>query len=213
MPRTWLFDLDNTLHDAGARIFPRINRAMSEYIRRHLGIDEAQANALRQRYWKRYGATLLGLMRHHGIDPRDFLRCTHRFDDLASLVVAERGLKAMLRRLPGRKIVFSNAPARYTRAVLAIAGIERCFDAVYPVERLRYSPKPSKLAYLRLLRAERLAPRACVMVDDSLPNLRAAKRLRMTTVWIAPGARRPPGVDVRIPSVMDLPRRFGRKAD
>ncbi|MDR0578442.1 MAG: pyrimidine 5'-nucleotidase [Candidatus Accumulibacter sp.] len=206
--RTWLFDLDNTLHDAGAHIFPRISRAMRDYIRRHLGLDETQATALRQSYWKRYGATLPGLMRHHGIDPEDFLRRTHQFHDLPRLVVVERGLKAMLDRLPGRKIVFSNAPLHYARAILAIAGIDHCFDAVYSIERLRYRPKPSTHGFLRLMRAERLAPESCVMVDDSLPNLRKAKRLGMTTVWVDPGTRRPPCADIRVASVLDLPSRL-----
>jgi putative hydrolase of the HAD superfamily len=206
--RTWLFDLDNTLHDADAHIFPRLGHAMREYIGRLLNLDEAQAGELRMRYRKRYGATLLGLMRHHGVDPRDFLRQTHQFHDLASMVVAERGLKAMLERLPGRKIIFSNAPLHYARRILAITGIGGCFDAIYSIERLRFRPKPSTQSFLRLLRAERLAAHTCIMVEDSLPNLRTAKRLGMTTVWVHPGTRRPPCADVRVASVLDLPRRF-----
>ena len=37
--KTWLFDLDNTLHQATPHIFPHINRSMTEYIERHLGVD------------------------------------------------------------------------------------------------------------------------------------------------------------------------------
>ena len=206
--RAWLFDLDNTLHDADAHIFPRLGYAMREYIGRLLNLDEAQAGELRMRYWKRYGATLLGLMRHHDVDPRDFLRQTHQFHDLASLVVAERGLKAMLERLPGRKIIFSNAPFSYTRRILAITGIGRCFDAVYSIERLRFKPKPATQSFLRLLRIEGLAARSCIMVEYSLPNLRTAKRLGMTTVWVHPGTRRPPYADVQVASVLELPRRL-----
>jgi putative hydrolase of the HAD superfamily len=206
--RTWLFDLDNTLHNASAHIFPQIGRLMRDYIRRHLNLGEAQATALRQYYWQRYGATLLGLMRHHDIDPQDFLWRTHQFHDLASMVVAERGLKAMLRRLPGRKIIFSNAPLHYTRAILAITGIGRCFDAVYPVERFRFLTKPATRGFLYLLRAERLAPESCIMVEDSLGNLRTAKRLGMTTVWVSPGTRMSPCADIRIASVLDLPHRL-----
>ena len=79
--RTWLFDLDNTLHNASARIFPHISRLIREYMQQHLSLDEAEATALRQRYWRRYGATLLGLMRHHDVDPRHFLHHSHQFDD------------------------------------------------------------------------------------------------------------------------------------
>jgi putative hydrolase of the HAD superfamily len=78
----WLFDLDNTLHDATPHIFPHINRAMAAYIREHLGVDDDEATRLRLEYWQRYGATLLGLMRHHGTDPQHFLCHTHQFPDL-----------------------------------------------------------------------------------------------------------------------------------
>lgn len=209
-PRTWLFDLDNTLHDADAYAFPQINRAMTQYICTHLQVDEAQAGQLRRDYWQRYGATLLGLMRHHGTDPEHFLRHTHQLPELASNLVAERGLRAMLRRLPGRKLIFSNAPQQYVSAVLALIGIERCFDAVYSVESLRYQPKPATGGFLRLLRKEALEARACVLIDDTLPNLQAAKRLGMQTVWVNRATRRPPYVDVRLSSVLELSGRRAR---
>ena len=208
--RTWLFDLDNTLHDANPHIFPHINRAMTDYIVTHLEVAPAEAAQLRQDYWQRYGATLLGLMRHHGTEPQHFLDHTHRFPDLAGSVVATPGLRAMLRGLSGRKIVFSNAPLEYVSAILAILGIDRCFDAVYSVERLHFQPKPATAGFLHLLRRESLDPRACIMVEDTLPNLKTAKRLGMKTVWVSACTRRPPYVDVTLPSVMRLPRELAR---
>lgn len=207
---TWLFDLDNTLHNASPHIFPHINRSMTGYIRDHLGLTDQEASELRQHYWQRYGATLLGLMRHHGTDPRHFLWHTHQFPDLKRMVVFERGLRAMLRRLPGRKIVFSNAPLHYAEAVLALTGIGDCFDAVYTVERVRFQPKPAVGGFRHLLRAEGLTPQRCIMVEDSLPNLQTAKRLGMKTVWVSTNTRQPPYVDVRLASVLDLPRRLAR---
>ncbi len=208
--RVWLFDLDNTLHNASAHVFPYINRAMMAYICQHLNIDETAATQLRQSYWDRYGATLLGLMRHHDTDPRHFLHHTHQFPDLPGMIVAERGLKAMLQRLPGRKIIFSNAPRVYTEAVLGITGIRRCFDAVYSVEQLRYKPKPTTAGFMHLLRDENIDPRNCVMVEDTLLNLETAKRLGMKTVWVSACTRGSPLVDVKIRSVLDLPGRLGR---
>jgi putative hydrolase of the HAD superfamily len=208
--KTWLFDLDNTLHNASPHIFPHINRAMTAYIVEHLRVDEAEASRIRQHYWQRYGATLLGLIRHHNTDPHHFLWHTHQFPALKHMVVFERGLKAMLRRLPGRKIVFSNAPLHYIEAVLEHTGIGRCFDAVYSVERLRFQPKPAPAGFHHLLRAERLNPRRCIMVEDTLPNLLTAKSLGMKTVWVSTCTRQPPSVDVKLRSVLDLPRRLGR---
>lgn len=206
----WLFDLDNTLHDADPHVFPHINRSMREYIERHLGLDETEASQLRQHYWVRYGATLLGLMRHHGTDPVHFLRETHRFADLKGMLVFERAVKAALRRLPGRKIVFSNGPSHYTEEVLRLTDMTRLFDAVYSVDTVGFRPKPMREGFRALLRAERLDPRCCIMVEDSLANLVAAKGLGMKTVWVSTGSRQPPCVDMKIRSVLDLPRRVGR---
>jgi len=70
----WLLDLDNTLHDALTHIMPRIDRAMTDYVMTHLSVNEVQANLLRLQYWQRYGATLLGMVRHHGVDATHFLQ-------------------------------------------------------------------------------------------------------------------------------------------
>jgi len=208
--RTWLFDLDNTLHNASPHIFPHINRSMREYIERHLGVDEQEASRIRQTYWDRYGATLTGLVRHHGVDPRHFLHETHQFENLHRMVVFERGLKAMLQRLPGRKIIFSNAPRHYTEAVLRLAGIRHEFAAVYSIEQLRFRPKPAVSGFLRILRRERLDAKRCVMVEDSLANLVTAKRLGIRTVWVSAGLRRSTHVDVRLRRVTRLPAFLGR---
>jgi putative hydrolase of the HAD superfamily len=204
-PRVWLFDLDNTLHDASARIFPHINRSMREYIERHLDVDEAEATRIRQHYWHRYGATLLGMMRHHGTDANHFLWHTHQFEQLERMVVFHRALRGMLRRLPGRKIVFSNAPQHYTMAVLDILGIRPLFDSVWCIERLGFQPKPMPQAFHRLLRGERLNPARCIFVEDSPENLKVAKRLGMTTVLISRGPCVPAHVDLRLQSILDLP--------
>jgi putative hydrolase of the HAD superfamily len=204
--RVWLFDLDNTLHDASPQIFPHINRSMREYIERQLQVDADEATRLRQDYWERYGATLLGLMRHHGTDPRHFLWHTHQFERLERMIRYERPLASLLRRLPGRKIVFSNAPTHYTEAVLSILRIRRLFDSVWSVERLRYQPKPLPQAFRRLLRGERLQPSRCIFVEDSPINLKAAKRLGMKTVLISRRPKTPAYVDLRLQSILHLPR-------
>ena len=208
---TWLFDLDNTLHNATPHIFPHINRSMCEYIERHLGVDEHEATRIRQHYWEHYGATLLGLIRHHGTDPRHFLRETHCFPELQRMVVFEKPLRHALRRLPGRKIIFSNAPRHYAESILDITGLGRLFDAVYSIENVRFQPKPMPAGFRALLHAERLHPSQCIMVEDSLPNLVTAKKLGMTTVWINNGQRQSAFVDIKIRSVLQLPGRYGRR--
>ena len=202
--------MDNTLHNAVPHIFPRINRAMTDYLQAHLGLEELAATELRRRYWMRYGATLLGLMRHHGTDPRHFLHQTHRLEDLERLVVCEPQLRAVLARLPGRKFVFSNAPVHYSRAVLKALCIADLFDGVFSIEHTRYRPKPDCYGFLRLTRANHLRPQRCIMVEDTLCNLRTAKKLGMKTVWIGAAARAPGYVDASISSIRQLPRMLTR---
>jgi putative hydrolase of the HAD superfamily len=206
----WIFDLDNTLHNASPHIFPHINRSMTAYLQRYLRLSEEDAGKLRAHYWRSYGATLLGMMRHHGTDPEHFLRETHAFPDLSGMVVFERGLAAMLRRLPGRKLVLSNAPREYALAVLQMMGVDSQFDALHCIESTDYQPKPSLGAFRSLLRAHGLIASRCIMVEDSRENLRPAKRLGMKTVWITREPRAPAYVDVKIASVLALPRLLGR---
>ena len=73
MPKLWLFDLDDTLFEASGGMLHKIHLLMNEYMCRELGMEWEEASALRRHYWSVYGATFLGLWRHHGIDPRDFL--------------------------------------------------------------------------------------------------------------------------------------------
>jgi len=203
---SWVFDLDNTLHDASPQIFPHINRAMTDWIRRELGLDEAAASDLRNHYWRRYGATLLGLMRHHAVKPANFLWDTHQFDDLGRMVTGASRLRMILRRLPGRKFVFSNAPAHYSRAVLRALDVADVFDDVFSIERTAYRPKPDSAGFLRLARANRLRLTRCIMIEDTLENLRTAKRLGMRTVWVSREARAPGYVDAVVEDVAELPR-------
>jgi putative hydrolase of the HAD superfamily len=206
----WIFDLDNTLHNATPHVFPHINRSMTAYLQQHLELDEAAASALRVHYWQRYGATLSGMMRHHATDPDHFLWHTHQFPQLPQMVLREPRLRHALKRLPGRKLVFSNAPLHYARAVLELLRVDDLFDGVFAIEQARYRPKPQLAGFVRLLRKYRLDPARCVMVEDSAENLQAAKRLGMKTVLVGGALRKPAYVDVKIRDVMELPRLLGQ---
>ena len=204
--RVWVFDLDNTLHNASPHIFPHINRAMTGYLQTHLGLDETAATELRRHYWQRYGATLIGLMRHHATDPRHFLRVTHELPDLDRMLVCEPALRATLQRLPGRKLVFSNSPVHYAVAVLEALGIADLFDDVFSIEHTGFRPKPDSYGFLKLFRRNRVRARACIMVEDTLENLKTAKKLGMSTVWVARAAKIPGYVDFSVRNLLQLPR-------
>ncbi len=206
--RVWIFDLDNTLHDARARIFPAMHDQINGFLKRHFGVDDAGANAMREKFWRTYGTTLDGLVRHHGVHPRQYLAETHVFPELADMVVHENAVKHALLRLGGTRLVFSNAPRHYVEEILRHIGLERYFDAVYTIEDTGYRGKPHRWSFHRVLREHRLDPHRCAMIDDILENLRTAHQLGMSTVWVSATGRRVPYVDMRISSVTELPRRI-----
>lgn len=201
--RVYIFDLDDTLHNASAHIFPVMNQAMTQYIQDFLGLDEQDACALRRHYWKVYGATLKGLMRHHGVNPHHFLTETHAF--LENHMVQEtKRLRHFLGSLAGRKVVFTNAPKHYAERVLQVLGIEDCFELLFSVESSKFHAKPSVRGFQMLLKTLRVKPSDCVMLEDSLPALQTAKRLGMRTIWVTKKLQKPNFVDHRINSVLAL---------
>ena len=206
----WIFDLDNTLHNASPHIFPHINRSMTAYLQQHLGLNEKAASELRMHYWQRYGATLSGMMKHHDTDPVHFLWHTHQFPELQRMVLSEPRLRHMLKLLPGRKFVFSNAPERYAHAVLKLLRVDDLFDDIFAIEHTSFKPKPQMAGFMKLLRKHRLNSSQCVMVEDSAENLQAAKRLGMRTVWVNAKLRFPAYIDVKIRNVSELPRIMSR---
>jgi putative hydrolase of the HAD superfamily len=200
----WIFDLDDTLHNASAHIFPVMNRAMTQYIMDALDLDEVAAHQLRQHYWQIYGATLKGLMRHHGVDAYHFLKSTHAFMDLPNMVIQVKRLKHLLKSLKGRKCVFTNAPRAYAMRVLEILGIEDCFELVFSVESTKFHAKPSARGFALLLKSLNINAKDCVMLEDNLPALMTAKRLGMRTIWVSKKLQKPNFVNYRINSVLAL---------
>ncbi len=193
-PRVWLFDLDNTLHNASYAAFGGINESMDAYIVEELGVGREEANALRLRYLLRYGATLLGLVRHHGVKAEHFLHRTHLLPGLEGRVHGHAHDFDAIARLPGRKIVLTNAPRVYVERVLGALGVGMLFERVLSIEDMvmfgHLRPKPDA-RMLRWVAAHlRVPPSRCVLVEDTLVHQKAARRVGMATVWMQRWARR-----------------------
>jgi len=184
----WLFDLDNTLHDASNAAFGEMHVAMGAYVAGHLGIDEEQAARLRERYWLRYGATLLGLVRHHGVRAAHFLDQTHRLPGLEERLRASSSDRAALAALRGRKFILTNAPRAYAMRVLTTLRLLRHFDGVVTIEDMTMfgalRPKPDARMLRQVASTLGVAPSRCILVEDTLAHLKSARSLGMYTVWM-----------------------------
>jgi putative hydrolase of the HAD superfamily len=153
---TWLFDLDNTLYP--------------------------EALALQKRYLAEHGLTLRGLMTHHGVDP-DVYHATFHDVPLDCLEVDE-ALKRALARLPGRRLIFTNSDDVHTGRVVEALGLTGLFDAVFHIGSADFAPKPSPLAFQRILAAHDIDPAVTAFFEDSEHNLEPAAALGMTTVLV-----------------------------
>ena len=211
----WLFDLDNTLHDSSRAMFPAIDRSMTSAVMQSLDLDLDAATQLRTRYWKRYGATVIGMVRHHGVDAEAFLNLSHAFD-VASLVHSESGLAYKLGRLKGRKIVLTNAPLKYAREVLKTLGVLHHFERLWSINHMclqgQLKPKPSAALMKQVLARIGAPAQQVVLVEDTLRNLKTARQIGMRTVHIFhPGtpfsgkhSGRSGYVDLRVNSIGEL---------
>lgn len=190
--RTWVFDLDNTLYPPQMRLFDQIEVKMTDWVMRALAVDRARADHLRAHYWQSYGTTLAGLMAEHGVDPGPYLHEVHDID--FSVLAPDPALAEAIARLPGRKIVYTNACVPYAESVLRARGLSGLFDAVYGVEEAGFHPKPEARAFATIFARDGLDPTTSAMFEDDIRNLVVPHALGMRTVHVAPEARPEPHI-------------------
>jgi putative hydrolase of the HAD superfamily len=178
---TWLFDLDNTLYSPDSDVFPQIHKRMSLFIMQRFGMDEEQANKRRADYFYTYGTTMRGLMIEHQVHPTEFMDFVHDVD--LGTIQPDPRWNTVLHKLPGRKIIFTNADHRHAKRILQHLGIATEFPDIFDITAGDYACKPDEGPYLTLLKKFGLKAGECCMIDDMEKNLETAAKLGMRTVW------------------------------
>ena len=186
--RSWIFDLDNCLYPASAGLFDLIDQRMGAYIQRLLDCDPVEARRVQKHHFHTHGTTLAGLMKEHGVDPNHFLNDVHAIP--LDRIKSDQSLASSLDRLPGRKFVFTNGDATYARRVLDAIGVNDRFDDLHDIHASSYRPKPDPHGYQLLCERFGIEPSQALLADDMAANLKPAKELGMTTVWVDNGSER-----------------------
>lgn len=182
----WLFDLDHTLYPPECGLMGLVDDRMNAYIQRLTGLDDDDAKALRRQYFLDHGTTLAGLMHHHGIDPAAYVADVQTVS--MDCLTPEPALRAALQRLPGRRLVFTNAGGDYAERALAKLEIDDLFEDLFHLEAADYVPKPNPQTFARLVHRHAIdAGKACFF-EDSERNLAPAAAMGMTTVLVGPKA-------------------------
>jgi putative hydrolase of the HAD superfamily len=178
----WVFDLDNTLYPAAARLFDQIDRRMCAFIADYLKIDHETAYRTQKSYFREHGTTLRGLMIRHGMDPADYLDYVHDIDLAA--IVPDPALTRGIEALPGRKVIFTNSTETHASRVVERLGIAHHFEAIFDIRDADYLPKPDPAVYQKMIENHDIDAGAAVMVEDIKRNLAPAAAMGMATVWL-----------------------------
>lgn len=184
---TWLFDLDNTLYPAESGFMAEIVVRMTDFVEKVTGLPRDEAFRLQKAYLAEHGLTLKGMMLNHGVDPADFHAIFH--DMSLEALAHDPDLLAALERLPGRRLIFTNADEVHAERVLKHLGLRDLFDDVFHIASFDFAPKPDPLGFQRMIDAHSLDPQATSFFEDSEKNLKPAADLGMTTVLV--GSRAP----------------------
>lgn len=204
-----IFDLDNTLYPPTRGVVERVDARINRYMVDRLGMSPEDAAALRARYRDAHGTTLNGLMRHHEIDPDDYLTTVHEIG-VEELLAPDPLLGAMLANLRQRKAIFTNGSATHAERVLECLGVRPHFSQIFSLESVAYVPKPHREAFETVLARLGVAASECLFVDDRHDNLATARALGMHSILVSHGADvTEVSVDGVITSILDLPALLG----
>ncbi|HEX7858089.1 MAG TPA: pyrimidine 5'-nucleotidase [Sphingobium sp.] len=183
---SWIFDLDNTLYPPECDLFALMDVRMTAYVARISGLGLDEARVLQKSWFRDHGTTLCGLMAHHDVDPIDFLTEVH--DIALDRLEPDASLKAAITRLPGRRLIYTNGDANYAGRVLDRLELSDLFECVHDIHACAYVPKPRPEGYAALCDSYHVEPMRAAFFEDMARNLRPAKALGMTTVWLNNGS-------------------------
>jgi putative hydrolase of the HAD superfamily len=109
-------------------------------------------------------------------------------------------------------VAFSNGPRLYVERVLKEIGVARYFDRenLFAVTDVLPHCKPDRGSFELVLNRVGAMPEQCIMVEDSMKNIRAAKELGMKTILIMGEGRKrkalsKPAEDAEATKVGDAP--------
>ena len=178
----WIFDLDNTLYSGKTRVFEQVEKKMSEYISKKLNVSTVEAKKIQKNYFHEYNTTLNGMIKNHKIDADEFLEFVHNID--LNFLKKDPMLIEELKKLDGKKIIFTNGSRKHALNVTKRIGIDQYFDDIFDIIDCEFIPKPAIQPYKKLVEKHKIDPKLCGFVEDIARNLKPAYEMGMKTVWI-----------------------------
>ena len=178
----WIFDLDNTLYSGKTKVFEQVDTKMSQYISEKLNTTIQEAKKIQKNYFHEYNTTLNGMIKNHQVDPNEFLEYVH--DINIDFLQKDLKLAEEIKKLDGKKIIFTNGSRKHAINVTKRIGIDQYFDDIFDIVNANFIPKPAMEPYKKLVEKHKIDPKLCVLVEDIARNLKPAYEMGMKTIWI-----------------------------
>jgi len=166
-----------------------------------LSINSQDVNQMRVRYFYEYGTTLNGLMKHHNVDPIDYLEFVHDIP-LEDFIVPNQILGDFFEKASSTNVIFSNAYYPYIKKILSLLSVDEYFDNIHDIVDFEFTPKPFALPYKKVIEKYRFKPEDIILIDDSVPNLNKAKEFNMKTIFV--GNKKMDEFDFSINKIEDI---------
>lgn len=212
---TLFFDLDDTLYPASSGLWEAIRERISLFMYEFLNIPWEEIPGLRRKYFEEYGTALRGLEANYPVLREEYLAFVHDLP-LRDYIQPDPELTAVLKGLPARKLIFTNADAAHARRVMDVLEVTRYFDGIVDINDMEPYCKPMFESFQSaMLQAEETNPGNCVLIDDMLRNTMGAKTLGICAILFGTDGHQT-GSDATLLKWRDLPKvldelEFGEK--
>lgn len=189
----FVFDFDGTLYESSAGIEQQLRPLMVQHAAQVLGTSTDDARRILREYRSMYKSSVIGLSKHHNVNPEVFLQEVYDALDLTQMS-ARPGLRVELERL--RKVVplvvFTNSNRSFTHRALDLLDLVGLFDTVFTIEDNGFIRKPESEAYIGLYQSLKLVSEQVAMFDDIASSLRIMNSFGSKTILVGNGLRSEP---------------------
>jgi len=183
-----IFDWDGTLADTRQAVVDSFQKALSEvhceisdeFIERRIGIGSAETfrEILRSAKVRFDEALIEGLVKKKIRNEIDLSRGVRLFDGSTDLLESLQGkVKLGLASMNDREVI---------NHMLKMTNTQRFFDVTVTADEI-VNPKPHPEIFLYCARKLRRSPRKCVVIEDSIFGVEAAKTAKMGCIAVLTG--------------------------